>query len=58
MGVYRLLKKDQAQLGAQEDFYWKYETFSEGANWRVYQAAMIALCHTVPAVSFSVGEYD
>ncbi|HVI09034.1 MAG TPA: glycosyltransferase family 2 protein [Candidatus Binatia bacterium] len=26
-GVYRLLKKDQAQLGAQEDFYWKYETF-------------------------------
>ena len=26
-GVYRLLKKDQAQLGAQEDIYWKYETF-------------------------------
>jgi cellulose synthase/poly-beta-1,6-N-acetylglucosamine synthase-like glycosyltransferase len=26
-GVYRLLKKDQASLGAQEDFYWKYETF-------------------------------
>ena len=26
-GVYRLLKKDQAQLGAQEDVYWKYETF-------------------------------
>jgi cellulose synthase/poly-beta-1,6-N-acetylglucosamine synthase-like glycosyltransferase len=26
-GVYRLLKKDQAQLGAQEDLYWKYETF-------------------------------
>jgi cellulose synthase/poly-beta-1,6-N-acetylglucosamine synthase-like glycosyltransferase len=26
-GVYRLLKKDEAALGAQEDFYWKYETF-------------------------------
>jgi cellulose synthase/poly-beta-1,6-N-acetylglucosamine synthase-like glycosyltransferase len=26
-GVYRLLKKDQAQLGTQEDIYWKYETF-------------------------------
>jgi cellulose synthase/poly-beta-1,6-N-acetylglucosamine synthase-like glycosyltransferase len=26
-GVYRVLKKDQANLGAQEDFYWKYETF-------------------------------
>jgi cellulose synthase/poly-beta-1,6-N-acetylglucosamine synthase-like glycosyltransferase len=26
-GVYRLLKKDKAQLGAQEDLYWKYETF-------------------------------
>ena len=26
-GVYRLLKKDQSQLGAQEDLYWKYETF-------------------------------
>jgi cellulose synthase/poly-beta-1,6-N-acetylglucosamine synthase-like glycosyltransferase len=26
-GVYRLLKKDQAPLGAQEDLYWKYETF-------------------------------
>jgi cellulose synthase/poly-beta-1,6-N-acetylglucosamine synthase-like glycosyltransferase len=26
-GVYRVLKKDQAKLGAQEDFYWKYETF-------------------------------
>jgi cellulose synthase/poly-beta-1,6-N-acetylglucosamine synthase-like glycosyltransferase len=26
-GIYRLLKKDQAQLGAQEDIYWKYETF-------------------------------
>lgn len=26
-GVYRLLKKDQARLGAQEDLYWKYETF-------------------------------
>ncbi len=26
-GVYRLLKKDQAQLGSQEDLYWKYETF-------------------------------
>jgi cellulose synthase/poly-beta-1,6-N-acetylglucosamine synthase-like glycosyltransferase len=26
-GVYRLLKKDQANLGAQEDIYWKYETF-------------------------------
>jgi biofilm PGA synthesis N-glycosyltransferase PgaC len=26
-GVYRLLKKDQAHLGAQEDIYWKYETF-------------------------------
>jgi cellulose synthase/poly-beta-1,6-N-acetylglucosamine synthase-like glycosyltransferase len=26
-GVYRLLKKDQARLGLQEDLYWKYETF-------------------------------
>ena len=26
-GVYRLLKKDQARLGAQEDLYWNYETF-------------------------------
>jgi cellulose synthase/poly-beta-1,6-N-acetylglucosamine synthase-like glycosyltransferase len=26
-GVYRLLKQDQAKLGGQEDFYWKYETF-------------------------------
>ena len=26
-GVYRLLKNDQAHLGAQEDLYWKYETF-------------------------------
>lgn len=26
-GVYRLLKKDQANLGSQEDLYWKYETF-------------------------------
>jgi cellulose synthase/poly-beta-1,6-N-acetylglucosamine synthase-like glycosyltransferase len=26
-GVYRLLKKDQARIGSQEDFYWKYETF-------------------------------
>jgi cellulose synthase/poly-beta-1,6-N-acetylglucosamine synthase-like glycosyltransferase len=26
-GIYRLLKKDQAQLGPQEDIYWKYETF-------------------------------
>jgi cellulose synthase/poly-beta-1,6-N-acetylglucosamine synthase-like glycosyltransferase len=26
-GVYRLLKKEQAQLGSQEDIYWKYETF-------------------------------
>jgi hypothetical protein len=26
-GIYRLLKKDQAQLGQQEDIYWKYETF-------------------------------
>ena len=26
-GVYRVLKKDQAKLGVQEDFYWKYETF-------------------------------
>ncbi len=26
-GVYRLLKQDQARLGSQEDFYWKYETF-------------------------------
>lgn len=26
-GVYRLLKQDQARLGGQEDFYWKYETF-------------------------------
>jgi poly-beta-1,6-N-acetyl-D-glucosamine synthase len=26
-GVYRLLKKDEARIGSQEDFYWKYETF-------------------------------
>jgi len=26
-GVYRLLRKDQARLGSQEDLYWKYETF-------------------------------
>jgi len=26
-GVYRLLHKDQARMGSQEDFYWKYETF-------------------------------
>lgn len=26
-GVYRILKQDQAELGAQEDLYWKYETF-------------------------------
>jgi hypothetical protein len=26
-GIYRLLKQDQAQLGLQEDIYWKYETF-------------------------------
>lgn len=26
-GVYRLLKKDKAKLGTQEDLYWKYETF-------------------------------
>jgi hypothetical protein len=26
-GVYRVREKDQAQLGTQEDFYWKYETF-------------------------------
>jgi cellulose synthase/poly-beta-1,6-N-acetylglucosamine synthase-like glycosyltransferase len=26
-GVYRLLKQDQSQIGAQEDIYWKYETF-------------------------------
>lgn len=26
-GVYRVQRKDQAHLGRQEDFYWKYETF-------------------------------
>ncbi|HEY1341699.1 MAG TPA: glycosyltransferase family 2 protein [Bryobacteraceae bacterium] len=26
-GVYRVRNKDAAQLGSQEDFYWKYETF-------------------------------
>jgi cellulose synthase/poly-beta-1,6-N-acetylglucosamine synthase-like glycosyltransferase len=26
-GVYRVLKKEQAKLGVQEDLYWKYETF-------------------------------
>jgi glycosyltransferase involved in cell wall biosynthesis len=26
-GVYRVQKKDAAQLGRQEDFYWKYEPF-------------------------------
>ena len=26
-GVYRVLKKDEAELGRQEGFYWKYETY-------------------------------
>ena len=26
-GIYRVLNRDQSQLGYQEDFYWKYETF-------------------------------
>jgi hypothetical protein len=26
-GVYKVRKEDQAELGRQEDFYWKYETF-------------------------------
>ena len=26
-GVYKVRKREQAQLGVQEDFYWKYETF-------------------------------
>jgi cellulose synthase/poly-beta-1,6-N-acetylglucosamine synthase-like glycosyltransferase len=26
-GVYKVLNKDRAALGRQEDFYWKYETF-------------------------------
>ena len=26
-GVYQVLKKDEAELGAQEGLYWKYETF-------------------------------
>ncbi len=26
-GIYRVRKQDQAQLGYQEDLYWKYETF-------------------------------
>ncbi len=26
-GVYKVRRKEQAQLGVQEDFYWKYETF-------------------------------
>lgn len=26
-GVYKVRKKDEAQLGASEDLYWKYETF-------------------------------
>jgi cellulose synthase/poly-beta-1,6-N-acetylglucosamine synthase-like glycosyltransferase len=26
-GVYEVRKKDEARLGASEDFYWKYETF-------------------------------
>jgi len=26
-GVYRILNKESARLGHQEDFYWKYETF-------------------------------
>jgi cellulose synthase/poly-beta-1,6-N-acetylglucosamine synthase-like glycosyltransferase len=26
-GVYRLLQRDQAKMGPQEDLYWKYETF-------------------------------
>lgn len=26
-GVYKVQRKDQAALGKQEDFYWKYETF-------------------------------
>jgi len=34
-GVYRLLKKDEADLGSQEDFYWKYETFLKVREARV-----------------------
>ena len=26
-GVYQVLRKDEAKLGHQEDFYWRYETF-------------------------------
>lgn len=26
-GVYKVRRKEEAQLGVQEDFYWKYETF-------------------------------
>jgi cellulose synthase/poly-beta-1,6-N-acetylglucosamine synthase-like glycosyltransferase len=34
-GVYRVLSKEQAKLGVQEDFYWKYETFLKVQESRV-----------------------
>lgn len=34
-GGYRLLKKDRARLGPQEDLYWKYETFLKAQEARL-----------------------
>ena len=31
-GVYRIVRGDEAALGTQEDFYWKYETFLKRAE--------------------------
>jgi hypothetical protein len=52
-GVYRVQKKDAAQLGRQEDFYWKYETFLKkqeaalgsilGAHGSLYASAAICI---------------
>ena len=53
-GVYRLLKKDQARLGSQEDLYWKYETVPEGTRGqarRIHRRAWISVCHPPRAVS-------
>ncbi len=60
-GVYRLLKKDQAQLGAQEDLYWKYETFLKVQEARLGAftgRARIFVCHPPDAVSISHREHD
>jgi biofilm PGA synthesis N-glycosyltransferase PgaC len=41
-GVYKVRRKEEAQLGVQEDFYWKYETFL-----KVQEAALGSIlgCH-------------